>query len=190
MIKPKLFALARIPAITMTNTQHDGAVFNTYRHQIWTALREMFPDRPDIGGLMAETRRGDKRLPQQDEGRDGVRRQDSHGLMQVPSSPFSLTSSKRDHPPKYKMDQITQLGWTLLIVRSVLEKLQLCTLVCKRVGMHVMQHSWNSECYLGRYLSVRRWSQTSEHLPVLLLLVLYELVFNKEVTYLHRLLNW
>ena len=44
-----VFAQAQIPAITLTNTTHDGTAFNTYRHRIWTALREMFPDRPDIG---------------------------------------------------------------------------------------------------------------------------------------------
>ncbi|KAJ1135373.1 hypothetical protein NDU88_001813 [Pleurodeles waltl] len=49
------FTKAGVKDVTLTNPKCDGAPFNRVRGIVWKQLRKMYPDRPDIGSLMAQT---------------------------------------------------------------------------------------------------------------------------------------
>lgn len=52
-----LFGQAQVTGVTVANGNHDGVPFNNYRTAVWAALRDRYPDQPDIGALMTEFKR-------------------------------------------------------------------------------------------------------------------------------------
>lgn len=50
-----LFQRAGYGQVKCATSNYDGAPFNSARAHIWTALRQKYPDQPNIGALLAET---------------------------------------------------------------------------------------------------------------------------------------